>query len=453
MNKNDIIKLKITSMTSQGSGVGKNEDGIVVFVPFCAVGDEIEAKILKVKKSYAYGKIERIINPSYFRITPDCDAFTKCGGCAYRHLNYNSEKEIKRRRVVDAVERIGGLKDIKIKEVVENKRLNRYRNKAQLPCRNSDTGVEFGFYAAHSHRIIPLSDCLLQPKLFKKVIGITEDFMLETAQSAYDETTGQGKLRHLYIRYAEMTNQLMVCFIINGNGLKHEDVLVKTLKENIPELKTVVFNSNKEKTNVILGSKNRTAYGNGYIEDILCTKRFRISPLSFYQVNRAQAEKLYTIARDYAELKESDVLLDLYCGAGTIGLTMADKCKKLIGVEIIEDAVKDAYINAELNKISNAEFICGDAEFAAKKLKNDGIKPNVIVVDPPRKGLTSELIDTIVEMNPERIVYVSCDCETLARDLKQFNENYYSVKEITPVDLFSRTPHIECVCRIEKAKA
>lgn len=453
MKKNDIIKLKITSMTSQGSGVGKNDDGIVVFVPFCAVGDEIEAKILKVKKTYAYGKIERIINPSYFRITPDCEAFTKCGGCAYRHLSYNSEKEIKRRRVIDAVERIGGLSGIKVKEVVDNKRLSRYRNKAQLPCKNADPGVEFGFYAAHSHRIIPLSDCLLQPKLFKEIISMTEDFMLETAQNAYDENSEQGKLRHLYIRYAEMTNQLMVCFIINGNGLKHEDVLVKTLKENIPELKTVVFNSNKEKTNVILGSKNRVAYGNGYIEDILCGKRFRISPLSFYQVNRSQAEKLYTIARDYAELKKGDVLLDLYCGAGTIGLTMAESCKKLIGVEIIEDAVKDAYINAGLNGINNAEFICGDAEYAAEKLRTDGIKPDVIVVDPPRKGLTPELINTIVEMNPERIVYVSCDCETLARDLKQFNANYYSVKEITPVDLFSRTPHIECVCKIERNKS
>ena len=452
MKKNDIIKLKITSMTAQGSGVGKSEDGIVVFVPFCAVDDVIEAKILKVKKTYAYGKIERIINPSFFRINPDCEAFTKCGGCAYRHLSYNSEKEIKRQRIVDAVERIGGLSGIKIKEVVENKRLNRYRNKAQLPCQNTDNGVEFGFYAAHSHRIVPFYDCLLQPKLFKKVINITEAFMRETEQSTYDEKSGQGKLRHLYIRYAEMTNQLMICFVINGNGLKSEDVLIKTLKEQISELKTIVFNSNKENTNVVLGSKNRTAYGNGYIEDILCGKRFRISPLSFYQVNRAQAEKLYTIARDYAELKKDDVLLDLYCGTGTIGLTMAENCKKLIGVEIIEDAVKDAYINAELNGIKNAEFIWGDAQNAAQKLKEKNINPDVIVVDPPRKGLTPELINTIIEMNPERVVYVSCDCETLARDLKQFNENYYSLKEITPVDLFSRTPHIECVCKIEKTK-
>lgn len=450
MNKNDIIKLKITSMTASGSGVGKHEDGIVVFVPLSAIGDELEVRILKVKKTYAYGKIEKIITPSESRIENDCPSFGKCGGCTYRHISYNSEKEIKRQRVVDAVERVGGLKDIKINDVVENDRLNRYRNKAQLPCQNTENGVEFGFYANHSHRIIPCDDCLLQPESFKKVMTITKEFMKRTNQTAYDEKTGKGKLRHLYIRYAEKTEQLMVCFVVNGNGLKYEDELIKALKDNIQNLKSVIFNSNKENTNVVLGTKNRTACGKDYIEDILCDKKFKISPLSFYQVNREQAEKLYTIAKNYADLKGGEVLLDLYCGTGTIGLTMADKCKKLIGVEIIEDAVKDAYKNAELNGIKNAEFICGDAKFAAEKLKNDGIKPDVIIVDPPRKGLTPELISTIAEMNPERVVYVSCDSETLARDLKLFTENNYSIKEITPVDLFSRTPHIENVALLNQ---
>lgn len=446
MKKNDIIKLKITSMTAQGSGVGKTEDGIVIFVPYSAIGDELEVRVLKVKKTYAYGKIENIINPSPDRIENDCPAFGKCGGCVYRHISYNSEKEIKRQRVVDAVERIGGLKNVKINETVANDRVNRYRNKAQLPCQNSSDGVDFGFYANHSHRIVPADDCLLQPELFNKVTKITREFMNQTNQSAYNEKTGKGKLRHLYIRYAEKTEQLMVCYVVNGNGLKQEDILIRTLKENIPELTTVIFNSNRENTNVVLGSKNRTAYGKGYIEDILRGKRFKISPLSFYQVNRTQAEKLYTIAENYAELKGNEVLIDLYCGTGTIGLTMADKCKKLIGVEIIEDAVEDAKYNAEINGIKNAEFVCGDAKFAAEKLSRDGIKPDVIIVDPPRKGLDSELIATIAEMNPERVVYVSCDSETLARDLKLFTENNYSVKEITPVDLFSRTPHIENVC-------
>lgn len=450
MKKNDIIKLNITSMTAQGSGVGKTEDGIVVFVPFSAIGDELMVRVLKVKKTYAYGKTEEIITPSKNRIESDCNSFTKCGGCVYRHINYNSEKEIKLQRVKDAIERIGGLKDIKINEVVENDRLNRYRNKAQLPCQNTENGVDFGFYASHSHRIVPCGDCLLQPEVFNKITKITKDFMNSTNQSAYDEKTGKGKLRHLYIRYAEKTDELMVCYIVNGNGLKHEDSLIKELKESIPNLKSVVFNSNTENTNVVLGSKNRTAYGSDYITDILCGKKFKISPLSFYQVNRSQAEKLYTIAKNYADLKGNEILLDLYCGTGTIGLTMAESCKKLIGVEIIGDAVKDAFKNAELNGIKNAEFIRGDAKFAAEKLKNDGIKPDVIIVDPPRKGLDSGLIDTIYEMSPDRIVYVSCDSETLARDLKLFSGNNYSVKEITPVDLFSRTPHIECVVLMSK---
>ena len=450
MNKNDIIKLKITSMTAQGSGVGKSEDGIVVFVPFSAIGDMLEVRILKVKKTYAYGKIEKIIAPSDNRIENDCPAFGKCGGCAYRHIDYNSEKEIKYQRVKDAVERIGGLTNIKINEVVGNDRLNRYRNKAQLPCRNTENGIEFGFYANHSHRIISCGDCLLQPESFNKVMEISREFMNDTAQTAYDEKTGKGRLRHLYIRYAKKTNELMVCYVVNGNGLKREDELIKALRDNLPNLKSVIFNSNRENTNVVLGAKNRTAYGKDYIEDILCGKKFKISPLSFYQVNRDQAEKLYTIARNYADLKGNEVLLDLYCGTGTIGLSMAEKCKKLIGVEIIEDAVKDAYKNAELNGINNAEFICGDAKFAAKKLKDDGTNPDVIIVDPPRKGLDSDLINTIAEMNPDRVVYVSCDSETLARDLKLFTENNYSVKEITPVDLFSRTPHIENVCMLKK---
>ena len=445
MNKNDIIKLKITSMTAQGSGIGKSENGIVIFVPFSAIGDELEVRILKVKKTYAYGKIERILNPSPDRIEPDCKNFGKCGGCVYRHISYNSEKEIKRQRVIDAVERIGGLKDVKINKVVENDCINRYRNKAQLPCQNTENGIEFGFYANHSHRIIPCSDCLLQPEAFNKVMKITKDFMNNTAQSAYDERTGKGKLRHLYIRYAEMTDELMVCYVVNGNGLKRENELLEQLKNELPNLKSVVFNSNTENTNVITGLKNRTAYGRGYIEDILCSKKFRISPLSFYQVNRSQAEKLYTTAKNYADLNGNETLLDLYCGTGTIGLTMADNCKELIGVEIIEDAVKDAEINAQINGINNTRFICADAASAAKKLKEEKIKPDVIIADPPRKGLDNSVIETIAEMRPEKVVYISCDPETLARDLKLFTDENYSIKGITPVDMFSRTSHVENV--------
>lgn len=451
LKKNDVIKLNITSMTAQGSGVGKTDDGVVVFVPVSAVGDELEVKILKTKKTYAYGKIERIITPSESRIEPDCPNFSKCGGCVYRHIDYNSEKEIKYSRVKDAVERIGGFKNIKINPVVGNDKTDRYRNKAQLPSGNCSDGIELGFFANHSHRIVACEDCLLQPEFFSKIMDITRNFMRFTEQSAYDEKTRKGKLRHLYIRYAEMTDELMICYVINGNGLKREDVLVAALKKEFKSLKSVVFNSNKENTNVILGDKNRVAYGSDYITDVLCGKRFKLSPMSFYQVNRTQAEKLYEVARNYAA-PYGKLLLDLYCGTGTIGLSMAEKFDRLIGVEIVEDAVKDARKNAETNGVKNAEFICSDASSAADKLRKNGLKPDVVVLDPPRKGCGEELVYTVAEMKPERVVYVSCDPETLARDLKYFDELGYKTREITPVDLFSRTAHIESVALLEAEK-
>ncbi|MCH5298645.1 MAG: 23S rRNA (uracil(1939)-C(5))-methyltransferase RlmD [Ruminococcus sp.] len=452
LKKNDIIELKITSMTAQGSGVGKTADGIVIFVPLSAVGDELEVQILKTKKTYAYGKINRIVKPSESRVEQYCPNFSKCGGCVYRHIDYNSELEIKYNRVKDAMERIGGFDGLKINPVVGNEGVDRYRNKAQIPAQNTENGVQLGFYANHSHRIIPCEDCLLQPEVFKTAMDITREFMNSTKQLAYDERTGRGKLRHLYIRYAEMTDELMVCYVVNGNGLKQEDVLVKALRDRLPNLKSVAFNSNRENTNVILGAKNRTAFGSDYITDILCGKRFKISPLSFYQVNRAQAERLYGIAADYADLKGDEVLLDLYCGTGTIGLTMADKCKELIGVEIVEDAVDDAYENAGINGVDNARFICGDAAYAADKLEAEGVRPDVVVIDPPRKGCDSELVHTISRMSPDRVVYVSCDPETLARDLKLFSEENYVIKELTPVDLFSRTAHVETVALLQREK-
>lgn len=446
--KNDIVDLVITSMTSQGSGVGKTDDGMVIFVPHTAVGDKLKVRILKNKKTYAYGKIEEITEPSKNRIEVDCPQFYKCGGCSYRHIDYNSELEIKYNRVKDAIQRIGGFDGLKINPVVANENTDRYRNKAQFPCGMGKDGIEFGFYANHTHRIVPCEDCLLQPELFTKVVDITKEFLTETNQLPYDEKTGKGKLRHLYIRYGESTGELMVCFVVNGNGLKSEDILVARLKENIPQLKSVVVNSNRENTNVVLGSKNRVAYGKDYITDVLCGLKFKISPHSFYQVNRIQAEKLYTIAKEYADLKGGEVLLDLYCGTGTIGLTMADKCKTLVGVEIVEQAIEDAKENAKINGIENARFICGDAGFGAKQLEQENIKPDVVIIDPPRKGCSVELIETVCKMAPKRIVYVSCDPETLARDLKMFSEEY-SIKEITPVDLFSRTPHIENVVLME----
>lgn len=307
-----------------------------------------------------------------------------------------------------------------------------------------------GFYSFHSHRIINCTDCILQPEIFARVIEITKDFIAKTNTEIYDETTGKGRLRHIYIRIGEVSGELMVCYVVNANGLKQEDLLVKMLKSELPQLKSVIINSNREKTNVVLGRKNRTIYGSDHITDTLCGLQFKISPFSFWQINRKQAEKLYGKAKEYANLKSDEILLDLYCGTGTIGLTMADSCKQLIGAEIVEDAVKDANENAKANGIENARFICGDASAAAFQLEKEGLKPDCVILDPPRKGCGEELVKTISRMLPSRVVYVSCDPATLARDLKFFTENGYTPKEITPCDMFSGTSHVESVALIER---
>lgn len=451
LKKNDIINLTITSASAEGSGVGRTQDGITVFVPLSAIGDELEVRILKTKKTYAFGKIEKIITPSPSRIKPDCENFSKCGGCVWRHISYEEECKIKQQKVIDAVTRIGGIKNADFAPIIACDNTLRYRNKAQLPIGLDKNGeVQIGFYAFHSHRIVNCTDCVLQPEIFAKVIDVTQNFISRTNNDIYDERTGKGRLRHLYIRLGEVTNELMVCYVVNGNGLKQEDLLVKMLRESFPNLTSVIINSNREDTNVILGAKNRTAFGKDYITDELCGLKFKISPFSFWQVNRKQAEKLYNKAKEYANLKSDEILLDLYCGTGTIGLTMADECKTLVGVEIVQDAINDAEENARINGIINARFICADAPKAAEKLKNDGLKPDVIILDPPRKGCGEELVKTIFEMSPSRVVYVSCDPATLARDLKYFTEGNYSVKEITPCDMFSRTAHVESVCLIVK---
>ena len=450
LQKNELITLTITSATAEGSGVGRTEEGIAVFVPQSAVGDTLTVRILKVKKTYAFGKIEAILTPAASRIEPDCPQFRQCGGCVWRHISYKEECRLKEQKVFDAITRIGGVQTT-FQPIISSERVDRYRNKAQLPLsRDREGKVCMGFYAFHSHRIIDCADCALQPKQFGEVIRVTRDFVDAYDISVYDESTGKGRLRHLYIRMGEVTGELMVCYVVNGNGLKHEDILIKNLREALPELKTVVFNSNRENTNVILGSKNRVAYGSGTIEDVLCGMTFKISPFSFWQVNRAQAEKLYQKAREYAALTGSELLLDLYCGTGTIGLTMARECRELVGVEIIADAVRDAEENAARNEISNARFICADAPEAADRLKKEGLSPDVVILDPPRKGCGEELVKTIGQMAPKRVVYVSCDPATLARDLKYFSENGYTAKEVTPCDMFSRTAHVESVALLTR---
>ncbi len=447
MKKNDIISLDITAMSSEGSGIGRFE-GLCVFVPQTAVGDRAEVRILKVKSNCAFAKLEKVISPSPDRVGADCPVFSKCGGCVYRHISYSAELKIKEQRVEDAVRRIGKI-DVSPKKISFGADL-RYRNKAQYPIAADFT---VGFYANHSHRIIPSSDCKLQPEIFFKITELFCGFLKENRLSVYDEKTGRGLVRHLYIRQAEKTDEIMVSVVINGESLPKSEELVSILRNNIGEkLKTVLLNVNREKTNVILGNKNITLYGEGVIYDILCGVKVRINPLSFYQVNRTMAEKLYEKAMEYAEC-EGKTLLDLYCGAGTIGLSMAKSAKQIIGVEIIPEAVKDAKFNAEANKITNASFICADAAKAAEELKNEGVLPDVVIVDPPRKGCSEELLHTIAEdFAPERVVYVSCDPATLARDLHILESLGYKLMEYTPFDLFPRTAHVEIICLLQRNK-
>lgn len=452
LKKNDLKEFEITGMTTEGSGVGR-ADNTAVFVNNSAIGDVLSVRIIKTSKNYAIGKIEEIIKPSKNRVEPDCKCFAQCGGCSYRHMTYEAEKEVKQMRVEDALKRIGGFTKVKVEPIIGAKNRSRYRNKAQLPIgEDKDGNVLTGFYAYHSHRIVPCVDCKLQPRVFADVTRVFLEWTKKFNPQPYNEVSGKGVLRHLYIRHAQDTKEIMVCIVVNANGLYGEDVLTQMLKDEIPEFRTLVINVNREKSNVILGKKCRTVYGDGYITEKLCGMEFRISPLSFFQVNKEQTEILYSIAKDYANLKENEILLDLYCGTGTIGLSMAKNAKKLIGVEVVSDAVENARANAKNNGFSNAEFICADAALAAEKLKAEDVKPDVIVIDPPRKGCSKELLDIIVDFNAKRIVYISCDPATLARDVKTLSEKGFLLEKITPVDLFPHTPHVETVCLLSRNK-
>lgn len=439
MNKNDIINLHITATSSEGVGIGRHE-GMAIFVPNSAEGDEIKARILKVKKNLAYAKIEEIITPSVNRIAPDCAVAEKCGGCVYRHISYIKECEIKQNMVENNINRIGGV-PLKAKPIMKAENICGYRNKAQLPI--SENG-KVGFFAHHSHRIIETSSCLLTPEIFNKISRAVENWIAEFNIRPYNEADGSGLLRHLYMRKADTTGEIMVVAVINGDSLPNAEELVSRLKDLLGDrLCSVVLNVNRCDTNVILGDKCITLYGKDYITDLLCGLKIRLHALSFYQVNHFMTERLYEKAAEYLE-PENKNIIDLYCGAGTIGLSVARKARSVIGVEIIPEAVRDAKINAKNNGIENAEFICGDAAFAAKELAKRKITADAVILDPPRKGCSEELLETVAnDFAPERIVYISCDSATLARDTKILTTLGYSLCEYTPVDLFPRTHHCE----------
>lgn len=442
MQKNDIITLEIIDIATDGSGVGKY-CGMAVFVPFSAVGDVCLCRVLKVAKSYAYAKIEQILSPSNDRCDADCGVYKKCGGCSLRHINYSAELRAKESFVRNAFLRIGGLA-LEIEPILSTNDTARYRNKAQLPVAQIGGEAVCGFYSPRSHRVIPCADCRLEPEIFAEICRVILDFQRDNGLSCYDEESGAGLLRHIYLRQGYHSGEIMVCLVVTKRTKAYR-TLALGLTEKFPQIKTVMLNINPEKTNVILGDDEVLLVGDGKIHDTLCGVKVEISAKSFYQVNTSAAEIVYRKAAEYAELSGSETLLDLYCGAGTVGLSMAKNVKKLIGVETVPEAIENARKNAAENGAANAEFIVGDSGKIAKMLAKRGERPDVIVVDPPRKGCDKTALDAILDMSPERVVMISCSPATAARDAKYLCERGYRAVKACPADLFPRTSHVECV--------
>ncbi len=441
LKKNEIYRVTVSGYTAQGLGVSR-VDGQVVFIHGALLGEELDIRIVKVLKQECYAIVEKMIAPSPHRVAPDCPYYRHCGGCATRHMTYEEELRFKAARVKDALNRIGGenLEDVPIFGA-EN--TEQYRNKAIFPVGTVKDLADAGFYRARSHDLIPVEQCKIQSPWADAARAAVVQWLREYHVPVYDEVAHTGLLRHIFVRVAE--EQTMVTLVVNGKKLPHEAELVAKLQEKVPHLRTVVLNENTRKGNAILGETYRTLWGDGVVEGTLCGLKFRLSPASFYQVNRDQAERLYGIAMDFAGLTGQETVLDLYCGTGTITLCLAGRCKEAIGVEIVPEAIEDAKENAQNNGIENARFFCADAGEAAKRLLSEGTRPQVVVVDPPRKGLQADVIPIIAGMAPEKVVYVSCDPATLARDVAIFREHGYLLQKAAAVDLFPRTHHVESV--------
>lgn len=454
MKKDDIVTLKIEDLSSEGLGVGRCEDGMALFVKDTVIGDVVEAKIMKMKKNYGFARMMQIIEPSRDRIVPPCQVARQCGGCQIQAMSYDAQLAFKQNKVRNNLERIGGFHDLPMEQIIGMDTPFRYRNKAQFPIgRSRDGKLAAGFYAGRTHSIIPCRDCLLGAEVNEKILQIVLNHMEKYQIDPYDETTGKGLVRHVMTRVGFATGQIMVSIVINGKSLPAAERLTEELC-TIPGMTSITLNINKEKTNVIMGKKLILLWGQEYIEDTIGTVRFRISPLSFYQVNPRQTEKLYGKALEYAGLTGNETVWDLYCGIGTISLFLAQKAKQVYGVEIVPEAIRDAKQNAELNHFTNADFFVGKAEeVLPEKYEKEGIFADVIVVDPPRKGCEESVLKTMLQMSPERIVYVSCDSATLARDLKYLCENGYQLIKVCPVDMFGNSVHVETVCLLSNRKS
>lgn len=442
--KNQRIPLEIEGYSSEGDGIARLE-GMAVFVKGALRGETCLVQLLKVGKTAAWGKVVEVLSPSPARIVPDCPHFPKCGGCALRHMTYEEELSFKRQRVEDALRRIGGL-DLTVDVIHGAAHPDRYRNKAQFPV-SGKQGVCVGFFRARSHDVIDVPSCLLQRPEADGAGRAVKGWMERFAVPAYDEVSHTGLVRHVYVR-TNRSGQSLICLICNGEKLPHEPELIDALREAVPQAVGVVLSVNRDKTNVILGKQYRTLWGQDYLYDTLCSLSFKLSVPSFFQVNPEQTEVLYRKAAEFAGLTGGETVVDLYCGTGTISLVLAKQAGQVIGAEIVPSAIEDARENARRNGLENTEFICADAKEAAAELARRGLRPDVISVDPPRKGMAEEVIGHIAAMAPRRVVYVSCDPATLARDCKRFEALGYRTLRAEAVDMFPRTHHIETVAQL-----
>lgn len=450
MQKNDLFELEITDMGADGEGIG-HYDGMTFFVKDALIGDQIVARATKMKKNYGYARVEEIKRPSTFRIMPKCELHRRCGGCQIQALSYEKQLEYKKKKVLNNLTRIGGLTNLPEFDLIGMEEPYCYRNKAQFPFGTDKNGeIVTGFYAGRTHSIISNTKCYLGVEENEEILKIILAHLKKYNIPAYDEQTGKGLLRHVLIRKGFTTGELMVCLILNGTRMPEVKELVAELTK-IPGMTSITINVNTKQTNVIMGQEMRSVWGQDYITDYIGNVKYQISPLSFFQVNPIQTRKLYERALEYADVESGETVWDLYCGIGTISLFLAQKAKQVYGVEIVPQAIEDAKHNAALNGFTNAEFYVGKAEeVLPKKYRDEGIQADVIVVDPPRKGCDETLLQTIVQMRPKRVVYVSCDSATLARDLKYLTNEGYEVVKGTVVDQFPHTVHTEAVVKLER---
>ncbi len=447
LKKNSIYEIEIKDVSSDGNGVG-TIDGFAVFVPGTVTGDRVSVKILKLQKRYAYGKAEEIITPSSYRKSPECPAFLKCGGCSLMHIEYPYQLEIKKNIIENALCRIGGI-DHPVDEMIGADAPFRYRNKMIFPVgRDKNGDAVCGFFRERSHDIIPLEDCLLGDEINSAVIFTVSEHMKKYGISAYDEKTHKGVVRRIFTRRGAVSGEIMVVISVNAEDLYKKEELIKNLREISQNIVSIILNVNKKRTNLVLGDKNIVIFGRDRISDTLCGIEYKISPHSFYQINHQQTEKLYKKALEYADISCDDTVMDIYCGIGTISLYAAKTAKNVIGVEIVPEAIADAGENAKRNGIGNAEFYCADAEELVPCLIEKGSTPDVVILDPPRKGSDEKTLSAIMKAKPKRIVYVSCNPATLARDL-QFLSKGYGVSKVSGVDMFPNTNHVETIALLQ----